>query len=86
MSTSVHACHTRDYEANVHILKLQLLQNRILRAIGSYDRRTPVREIQMAFKIAYVDYYVIKFCRKLAPVIQNHLNANVHGNWTWNHP
>jgi hypothetical protein len=30
------------------------LQNRVLRAIGKLDRRTPVRDLHLAFKIPYV--------------------------------
>jgi hypothetical protein len=58
-------------------MKLQRLQNRILRAIGKLDRRTPVRDLHLAFKIPYVYDYITNVCRKEAEVILNHENPNV---------
>jgi hypothetical protein len=58
-------------------MKLQCLQNRVLRAIGNLDRRTPVRDLHLAFKIPYVYDYIIKLCRRQAEVILNHENTNV---------
>jgi hypothetical protein len=49
--------------ADAHLLKLQRLQNRALRAIGNLDRCTPVRELHVAFKIRYVYNYITKLCR-----------------------
>jgi hypothetical protein len=46
--------------AVTHLLKLQCLQNRVLRAVGDFDRRTPVRDLHLAFKIPYVYDYVGK--------------------------
>jgi hypothetical protein len=45
-------------------MKLQRLQNRVLRAIGNLDRRTPVRDLHLAFKIPYVYDYITKLCRR----------------------
>jgi hypothetical protein len=44
-SVMSYACLTWEYEADAHLLKLQRLQNRVLRAthIGNLDRRTPDR-------------------------------------------
>jgi hypothetical protein len=42
----VYACPTGGYAA-----VLRGLQNRVLRASGHFNRRTPVREMHMAFKI-----------------------------------
>jgi hypothetical protein len=39
---------------------------------------TPVRELQVAFKIPYVFDYVTKLCKTQAEVILNHVNPNVH--------
>jgi hypothetical protein len=58
-------------------LKLQRLQNRVLRAVGDLDRRTPVSDLHLAFKIPYVYDYTSKLCRRHAEVIQNHPNPNV---------
>jgi hypothetical protein len=57
-----------------HTLKLQRLQNRVLRTTGNFPRRTSVRDMHIAFQIAYVYDYVIKLCRRQAEAIQNHEN------------
>jgi hypothetical protein len=58
-------------------LKLQRLQNKVLRTFGNLPRRTPVRELHKAFNIAYIYDYIIKLCRQQAEVIRNHENAKV---------
>jgi hypothetical protein len=50
-------------------LKLQRLQNKVLRTTGNFPRRT--------FKIAHVYDYFTKLRRQQAEVIQNHHNSNV---------
>jgi hypothetical protein len=60
-----------------YLLKLQRLQNRVLRNMGNYPRRTPTRDLHMAFKIPYVYDFITKLCRQQAEVIQNHDNENV---------
>jgi hypothetical protein len=61
--------------ADTHLIKLQRLQNRVLRTIGNFPRRTRVRDFHMAFKIRD---YITKLCRQQAEVIQNQDNENVH--------
>jgi hypothetical protein len=61
------------HAAGAHLLKLQRLQNRVLRATGNPDRCTPVRDLHAAFKIPYVYDYVTKLCRTQAEVILNHV-------------
>jgi hypothetical protein len=56
------------------LLKLQRLQNRVLRVIGNLDRCTPVRELHVAFKIPYGYDYITKLWRTQAEVILNHIN------------
>jgi hypothetical protein len=34
-----------EFAANTHLLKLQRLQNKVLRIISNFPRRTPVREL-----------------------------------------
>jgi hypothetical protein len=58
-------------------MKLQRLQNRVLRAIGNLYRRTQVRDFHLAFKIPYVYDYITRLCRRQAAVILNHENPNV---------
>jgi hypothetical protein len=58
-------------------MKLQRLQNKVLRTIGNFSRRTPVRDLHIAFKIPFVYDYITKLCRHQAEVTQNHDNENV---------
>jgi hypothetical protein len=58
-------------------LDLQRLQNRVLRTIGNFPRRTPARELHKAFGVPHIYDYITKLCRQQAEVIQNHENANV---------
>jgi hypothetical protein len=53
-SVMTYASPAWEFAANTHLIKLQRLQNRVLRAIGNFSRRTPVRELQVAFNIPYV--------------------------------
>jgi hypothetical protein len=62
-----YACPAWEFAAETHLLKLQRLQNKILRTIGKLPRRTAVRDLHMASQIPYVYDYVI----------QNHKNENV---------
>jgi hypothetical protein len=66
------------FAAESHLLKLQRLQNRVLRTIGNFPRRTPVRDMHVAFQIPYVYDYITKSCRQQAEVILNHENETVH--------
>jgi hypothetical protein len=40
-----------EFATESHLIKLQRLQKRVLRTIGNFPRRTPVRDLHMAFKI-----------------------------------
>jgi hypothetical protein len=62
-----------------YLLKLQRLQNTVLRAVENLDRCTPVRELHVVFKIPYVYDYITELCRAQVEVILNHVNANVRG-------
>jgi hypothetical protein len=66
-----------EFAADSHLIKLQRLQNRVLRSIGNFPRRTPVRDLHMALKIPYVYDYITKLCRQQTEVIQNHDNKNL---------
>jgi hypothetical protein len=72
-----YACPAWEFAAESHLLKLQRLQNKVLRNIGSFPRRTSVRDIHVAFQIPYVYDYITKLRRQEAEVIQNHENGNV---------
>jgi hypothetical protein len=66
-----------EFAADTFLLKLQRLQNSVLCTIGNFPRRTPIRELHVAFKIPYVYDFITKLCRQQAEVIQNHVNPNV---------
>jgi hypothetical protein len=74
-----YACSAWELAADTHLLKLQRLQNKVLRIIGNVPRCTPVRVLHTAFNLPYVYDYVIKMCRRQAEVIENHENENARG-------
>jgi hypothetical protein len=78
-SVMTYACPTWEYAADTPLLKLQPMQNRVLCAIGNLDRRTPVCEKHVAFRIPYVYDYITKLCGTQAEVILNHRNQTVRG-------
>jgi hypothetical protein len=74
-----YACPAWEFAADNHLLKLQRLQNKVLRTIRNFPRRTPVGDVHMAFKLPYIySYdYITKLYRQQSEVLQNHENANV---------
>jgi hypothetical protein len=56
---------------------LQRLQNKALRTIGNFPRRSTIRDLHVAIVIPFVYDYIIKLCGQQAEVIQNHDNENV---------
>jgi hypothetical protein len=46
-----YACPASEFAADTNLIKLQRLQNKVLRAIGNFPRRTMVREMHMAFHL-----------------------------------
>jgi hypothetical protein len=72
-----YACPAWEFGADARILKLQRLQNNVLRTVGIFPRFTPVRELHMAFQVSYVYNYITKLCRQQGEVIQNHENGDV---------
>jgi hypothetical protein len=65
-----------EFAADTYLMKLQRLQNKVLRTTGNFPRRTPVRDLHMAFQISFVYDYITKLCREQAE-IQNHNKENV---------
>jgi hypothetical protein len=63
--------------AESHLLKLQRLQNKVLRTIRSFPRRTSVHDMHVVFQIPYIYDYITKSCRQQSEVIQNRENENV---------
>jgi hypothetical protein len=72
-----YTCPAWEFAAECHLMKLQRLQNKVLRTIGNFQKRTSVRDMHTAFHIPYFYDYITKLCRKQAEVIQNHDNENV---------
>jgi hypothetical protein len=67
-----------EFTADSYLLKLQRLQNKVLRTIGNLPRRIPTRYLYMAFKIPYLYDFVTKLCKEQATVILNHENVDMH--------
>jgi hypothetical protein len=44
--------------ADTHLLKLQRMQNKVLRTIGNFPRCTPVRDLHTAFNFPYEYNYI----------------------------
>jgi hypothetical protein len=66
-----------EFATESHLLKLQGLQNRVLRINVNFPGCTSVRDMHEAFQIPYVYHYITKSCKQQAQVIQNHENENV---------
>jgi hypothetical protein len=65
-----------EFAADSLQVKLQRLQNKILGTTGTFTRHTLIRDLQMAFKLPYIYYYITKSCSQ-QQVIQNPENAHV---------
>jgi hypothetical protein len=72
-----YSCPAWEFAAECHLLKLQGLQNKVLRAIGNFPKRTSVRDMYKAFHMLYVYDYITKSCRQQAEIFQNHESENV---------
>jgi hypothetical protein len=72
---TTYACCACGFAVDNHLLRLQHLQNKVLRTTGNFPKHTRVRDLHMALKLLYVYDYITKLCRQQAEVIQNHENA-----------
>jgi hypothetical protein len=70
-----YACHAWEFAADTHQMKLQRLQNKVLRIIGKFP--TPIRDVHISLQIPYVYDYKTKLCRQQAQDIQHHENIHV---------
>jgi hypothetical protein len=64
--------------ADTYLLKLQRLQNKVLRTSGNFLRCTPVRDLHTAFNLPKVYDYITTLCSQQIEVIQNDDNEHVH--------
>jgi hypothetical protein len=76
-SIMTYACPAWELTVDTYLLKLQRLQNKVLRTTGSFPKRTPVSYFHTAFNLAYVYDHITKLCRQQAEAIQNYENKNV---------
>jgi hypothetical protein len=53
-SLMTYVCPAWEFAVECHLLKLQRLQNKVVRTIGNFPRRTSVRDMYTAFHIPYV--------------------------------
>jgi hypothetical protein len=72
-----YACLAWEFEADTHLMKLQRLQKKVLRAIGKFSRNTPIRDMHISFQIPYVHDFVTKLCKQQAKVIKHQENIHV---------
>jgi hypothetical protein len=63
--------------AHAHLLKLQRLQNKVLRTTDNFPKRTPVCDFHTASNLPHVYVSVTKLCRRQAEIIHNHENEYV---------
>jgi hypothetical protein len=72
-----YAYPTWEFAAETYLLKLQRIQNKVLRTIGNIPRRTLDHDMHVGFQILYVCDYITKLCRRQAEIIHNHEIENV---------
>jgi hypothetical protein len=75
---TTYACSVWELAADTCLLKLQRLQNKVLRTTGNFSRCTRVHDLHTAFNFPYVYNYITKLCRQQAEVIQNNENGYDH--------
>jgi hypothetical protein len=78
-SVTTYGCPTWEHEADAQLLKLQRLQNGVLRAIANLDRCPTSPRFVHGFQISLVYEYITKLCRTQAEIILNHVNPNSRG-------
>jgi hypothetical protein len=76
-SIMTYACPSWEFAAEIHLLKLQCLQNKVLSTFGNFPRCTSVRDMHVAFHVPHIYDCITKLCRRQAEIIHNHENENV---------
>jgi hypothetical protein len=74
----MYACPAWELATDTYLLKLQRLQNKVLRTTGNFPRCTPSAICTQLLTFHMYDY-ITKFCRKQADVIRNHEKEHVRG-------
>jgi hypothetical protein len=70
-SIMTYACTAWELAADTYLLKLQRLQNKVLRTIGNIPRCAPVRDLHTAFNLPYVYDYITKLLRRQEEVTKS---------------
>jgi hypothetical protein len=78
-SVMTYTCPAWELAADICLLKLQCLQNKVLRTTGNLPRSIPVRDLHTAFNLPYIYHYITKLFRQQVEVIQNNENELVRG-------
>jgi hypothetical protein len=78
-SLMTHAFSASQLAKDTYLLKLQCLQNKVLRTTGNFRRCISVRNLHTGFNLPYAYDYITKLCRKQAEAIQNHENEHIRG-------
>jgi len=63
-TTLPYSCPAWEFAAGSYLLKLQRLQNKVLRTIGNLPKHKPTCDLHMAFKIPYLYDFITKLCRQ----------------------
>jgi hypothetical protein len=48
-SVKTYGCPAWEFATDIHLTKLQRLQNKVLHTIDDFPRHTPVRDVHVAF-------------------------------------
>jgi hypothetical protein len=72
-----YTCPAWEFAVETHRWKWQRLQNKVLRTVGQFSRRTPVLELHLAFSVPYVNGYTTELFRQQAEVVHEQENKNV---------
>jgi hypothetical protein len=60
-SGMTYTCPAWELAADTYLVKLQRLQNKVLRTTGNFPRCTPVRDLHMAFSLLYIYDYITDY-------------------------
>jgi hypothetical protein len=58
-----YACPAWKFAAETHLLKLQRVENKVLRTVGNFPRHTSIWDMHVAFQVPYVNDYITKLCK-----------------------
>jgi hypothetical protein len=68
-SITTDAYPVRQFAADTYVLKVQRLERKVIRTTDKFPKRTPIREMHVAFKIPHVYESIEILCRHQAEVL-----------------